>query len=381
MSTDHGRLDALLAQRRVLADFATLVVDSDDLQRILDEACAIVSRHLDTPIAKVLQRMDGEELLVRAGHGIRPDFLGRRVAYGPDTAEGFSLAALAPVTSDDVTSDGRFHHTDLLAAHDVKAFLNVPIPSGDGALFGLLEVDCTEPRRFGEDDIVFLRTYGTLIGAFVRRAATVDLLRETVAERDHLLTELQHRTKNDLAVVISLLTLQGRRSRHPEVRRELEEVSRRVEALRLVHEKLHHSRVRGRLDLAGYLSDVAHGVVRFHQSRAPRVRMALELDPLMVDARQAVPTGLIVNEFVTNSFKYAFPKGRGTLRIVLDDLGDEILLTLSDSGPGLPEGAAASSGGAGMQIIGALARQLGGALEWGAADGTVLKLRFSKVLP
>lgn len=371
---DKNWLSDLRAQRQVLADFGALVVESDDLQTILDEACNIVSRHFETDFAKVLKWETEGEALVCAGAGLKPGVVGKtRMPVNPSTPEGHSILANEPVLSSDALRDDRFEMSDLLRDHGICAFINVPIPGPDDRPFGVLEVDFAQPHPFTDEDAEFLRTYANYIGAFIQRQHVVEQLQATVQERDHLLAELQHRTKNDLAVVNSLLVIQGRRSKNPEVRRELDEVAQRVETLTLVNDKLRHSRERGRLDLASYVGDLVHSLVRFHRRRAGRIRVETELDPLFVNADQAVPIGLIVNEFVTNSFKHAFSGQQGTIRAELHVLSDEVQLLLRDNGPGLPDDLPKRDG-AGLELIGQLAQQVGGTVRWSNDGGTTLCL-------
>lgn len=378
--TAADRVAVLLQQQREMAAFAQMVADQPPLDALLQRACETVSRYLGPPMAKVLQRLSNDDAIIRTGCGLHPGTVGRKIVLKPHTAEAFALAADATVRTSDVVADDRFSQSDLLREHDIRAFLNVPIPgSGDGS-FGVLEVDATEARQFSEDDEVFLRAFANLIGAFIQRETATQQERATVAERDRLLAELQHRTKNDLSVVTSLLMIQAQRSDLPDVRKELQAVLRRVETLRLVYEKLHQSREHGYLDLAAYLSDLVRDLVRFHRAEGLRVRVVTELDPLNVGAEHAVPVGLIVNEFITNSFKYAFQSGRGILHVALDDIDGTARLTLKDNGPSLPPGEQ-SSKGSGLSLIEGLARQIGGSAQWTSDGGASLSVAWLSQSP
>ena len=127
-----------------------------------------------------------------------------------------------------------------------------------------------------------------------------------MADKGRLLRELQHRVKNNLQMVTSLVRLQERRSRSAEARRELLAVGRRIETLSLVYEKLYAAGEVERVDLGTYLGELGGSLLRLHAGEAPGVRLRTEAESLVVPLDKAVPLGLIANEFVTNSFKYAF---------------------------------------------------------------------------
>src|SRR5437763_9965770 len=151
--TDH---EALLAQQAALAEFGERALRTDDLDRILDEACRLVGRALRTDLAKVVERQaDGRTLLVRAGVGWEPGVVGRlTVSTEEDTSTAHALATGQPVVSPDLAREERFRVAGFLADHGVRALVNVPIRGVDGRPpYGILEVDSREPRRVTDGDI------------------------------------------------------------------------------------------------------------------------------------------------------------------------------------------------------------------------------------
>ncbi len=138
--------------------------------------------------------------------------------------------------------------------HGVKAMVNVIILGPDGKPpYGVLEVDSRVQRDFTEDDTDFLRSYANLLASAVDRFRITSELRTRADEKDRLLHELQHRVKNNLQVITSLVRLQASRARHPEVQRELTAIGHRVETLRLVHDHLHVMGEFERVDLGKLL--------------------------------------------------------------------------------------------------------------------------------
>src|SRR3954468_862121 len=322
MASRRGtRPEALLAQQAVLAEFGEFALRADDLDPILNEACRLVGRALGTDLAKVMERQaDGRTLLVRAGVGWKPGLVGRLpITTAGATSPAHALATGGPCILSDLACERRFKVAGFVVDHGVEALANVPIRGADGRPpYGILEVDSREPRRFTETDAEFLRTYANLLAEAIERIRILRELRSAVADKERLLRELQHRVKNNLQMVTSLVRLQERRSRSAEARRELRSVGRRIETLSLVYEKLYAAGEVERVDLGTYLGELGASLLRLHAEEAPGVRLRTEVESLVVPLDKAVPLGLVANEFVTNSFKYAFAGGTGTGTIGLE---------------------------------------------------------------
>jgi two-component sensor histidine kinase len=376
--SDAGR-NELLEQQRVLARFGEMALASEDLDEILAEACRLVGDALGTELAKVVEvQPDGRTLLVRAGVGWRPGVVGRmRTDLDDPTPEGLALRTEEPVVSPDLAREDRFGVPPFVAEHGVRATVCVPIVGPDGAPpYGALQVDAREPRSFGEAEVVFLRTYANMLASTVSRLRAADELRRRAEDNGRLLRELQHRVKNNLQVMVGLVEVQARRAHTAPAKAALRAIGRRIEALRLLHDKLHLAGEVDRVDLGDYLGQLAAGLLRFHEGEATRIRLVLEVERgIVASPDAAAPLGLVVNEFVTNSLKHAFGGGPGTIGVRLGpDAGGGVRLELWDDGRGLPARATAggnnaSGGGTGMRMIGSLARQLDAAPEWGAGEG------------
>jgi two-component sensor histidine kinase len=371
------RRDALLTQQAVLAEFGEFALRADELDPILNEACRLVARALGTDFAKIMQRQaDGRTLLVRAGVGWKPGVVGRlTLDAGEDTATMYSLATPEPVIVTDLARERRFEVAGFLVEHGVRALANVTIHGADGEPpFGILEVDSRAPRRFTKPDTDFLRTYANLLADAIGRTRTVEELRSAVADKERLLRELQHRVKNNLQLVTSLVRLQERRARSAEARRELGSVGRRIGTLSLVYEKLYAAGEVERVDLGTYLGELGATLLRLHAGEAPGVRLHTAVERLVVPLDKALPLGLVANEFVTNSFKYAFAGGPGTVGLELGRTeAGRARLRLWDDGRGLPR---EHHAGTGLTLIEGFVRQVGGNASWETDHGTRLMVEF-----
>jgi two-component sensor histidine kinase len=369
-----------MQQQRILATFGAFALKAHDFDEILHEACRLVGQALHTDLAKVMElQPDRKTLLVRAGVGWIAGVVGRTTVQASiDSSEGLALQTLDPVASDDIATEKRFVYAPFLTENGVHALVNVIILGADGQPpYGLLEVDSRTPRRFTEDDMMFLQTYANMLAAAVDRFQLVKALQQAVTEKERLLTELQHRIKNNLQVITALISTQSRRTHSSEAKQELRSIGNRIETLRLVHDKLYTTGEVDRVDLAPYLAELSEGLLKFHGHAAGNIRLRIELARVYVTPEIAIPLGLIINEFVTNSMKYAFDDQGGVVTLELVTNGDKAAtLTLSDNGRGFTD---LSSGGTGMRLINGLLAQLGTQAHWHGEGGVRLVFELPRL--
>ena len=196
-------------------------------------------------------------------------------------------------------------------------------------------------------------------------------------EKEILLRELQHRVKNNLQVITSLLSLQCGKL-HDQTSRELfKECQQRIRAIALVHEKLYRAPSLGDLDLASYFRDLVQNLLRCYCVKSGDVKPRIIVEEASVGIDHLILCGLIVNELVCNALKYAFPPGRsGEICVELRRIGGQVSLRVADDGVGgLPSGVL-SVNGVGQQIVKALVDQLSGKLEWANGRGTSATVTF-----
>jgi two-component sensor histidine kinase len=157
-------------------------------------------------------------------------------------------------------------------------------------------------------------------------------LERAVAQKEMLLHEIQHRVKNSLTIVNSLLHLQASGAADVAVREALAQAAARVGTVARLYDNLHRLSDHTEVDLGGCLYDVARGVEdQFGQQN--RVALVCEVQGLRVSGDTAFPVALIVNELATNAYKYAFPDNRsGTVRLVLKRDGDEVRVEFAMTG-------------------------------------------------
>jgi two-component sensor histidine kinase len=184
--------------------------------------------------------------------------------------------------------------------------------------------------------------------------------RIAAAERDKdlLLRELRHRTKNDIMNITSVLRIQARQATSPDIRDSLMGAAGRVEVMGEVHNFLEHSPEA--VNLGAYLTDLCQRLSAAHRGVRP-INIVVEADEAHVKPEHTLPVGIIVNELVSNSLKYAFPGGRpGRIGVsVRDQGGAELVMRVEDDGVGCPDGIPEGTGSMLMKLM---TRQIGGSL-------------------
>ncbi|WP_158639306.1 sensor histidine kinase [Elioraea rosea] len=201
-------------------------------------------------------------------------------------------------------------------------------------------------------------------------------LEQELALRQELMREVHHRTKNNLQIVSSLLALQEHEAKDGEAAAQLRAARDRVATLATIHEKLFGGGAVDRVELKEFLSDLAKRIAYAADADARGIAVSVEAEPLALHMDLAGPVGLIVNELMTNSLKYAFPgDARGRIRITARRVGQDIEVVVADDGIGAP-GTGVPEGGLGSTLVAAFARKLDGTVERREGPGTIIALRF-----
>jgi two-component sensor histidine kinase len=198
-------------------------------------------------------------------------------------------------------------------------------------------------------------------------------------EKEWLMKEINHRVKNNLQVVMSLLNTQSAYLKDEAALTAIEESRHRVHAISLIHRKLYQSdRQMTRIDMATYIKEVAEYLTESLDTQN-RIKLGLFIDPIDLDVTQAVPTGLIINEAVTNAVKYAFPASRkGQINISMyKKVKGPVELTIQDNGIGLPPDFDwRKTESLGMSLMQGLCKQLDGQFDIRQENGLTITIEF-----
>jgi PAS domain S-box-containing protein len=267
-----------------------------------------------------------------------------------------------------------------------------------------IEVLAANPRRGKLDEAHWqmIRRDGTRFEAQLTVTALTDAMNEVIgyvliayditerqqvenrtlralAEKDVLLKEVHHRVKNNLQVICSLLNMQAGCANDAKTEEALMDSQNRVHSMAMIHEMLYNSEKLSDIKFEEYILTLAGELLNSFKIEAGRVRLSCNVFPMRLQISRAVPCGLILNELISNSLKYAFPENRtGEIHVSLVPSGeDHCEIIVEDTGVGLPEGFSVDrSKSLGLRIVDVLVKQLGGEYFFSSNNGTRFRMDF-----
>jgi two-component sensor histidine kinase len=203
-------------------------------------------------------------------------------------------------------------------------------------------------------------------------------------ENELLLKEIHHRVKNNLEVVSSLLALQSAQIDDPSVQSAMLASQNRVHSMGIIHQKLYQGENLAAIEMRDYFINLSENILDSFNAEG-HIKVECDMPKLVLDVDTAVSIGLITNELLTNSLKYAFhEKENGAIKISLTEQDKAVnaegllLLKISDNGIGKPADEKATGTGFGTQLVNLLTKQLDGKLTYEINNGTIVTLIFKK---
>jgi two-component sensor histidine kinase len=352
-----------IRQQELLAELGVLALQGTNFIGMLDHTARMTAEGLRAEYCKVMEYIPAENrLLVRAGVGWDEGVVGH-ATVGADLASpaGYALHTGKPVISNHLENEQRFRTPELLLEHGIRRAMNV-ILQGDGSPFGVLEVDSRSEGEFNEQDIAFLQGAANILGMAIEQQQYQRKLQAAVDRHQILLKEVNHRVKNSLQVVSSMLHLQAKAVGDPALSEHLSEASSRISAVGRAYERLAYNAAHDNIDLVAYLREVIDDLAT---AVAPCAIHFEAPEEIQFAADRAIILALIINELVLNAGKYAYPDcPGGAIWVRLAHLDQRaVLITVRDEGVGLPgDFDPATSKRLGTRLISALAKQLGAEL-------------------
>jgi two-component sensor histidine kinase len=213
----------------------------------------------------------------------------------------------------------------------------------------------------------------------VQRRQAEAQLTASLREKEVLLKEVHHRVKNNLQIVSSLLELQSDALDDAALLAQFRDSQDRIRSMALVHETLYQSQELARLDLAHYIHTLSAQLVQSYNIDPQRITVRIQVHTVVLDMDQAIPCGLILNELLSNAFKYAFPHNcSGEVYVALHaDTAQQVALVVRDDGIGFPDDIDfRHTESLGLQLVVMLTEQLQGTITLERADGTTFTLTF-----
>jgi PAS domain S-box-containing protein len=259
-----------------------------------------------------------------------------------------------------------------------KAVAVVPFFSAQKVI-GSIHVVSREKNSISSLEMDILETIGMETGTVIVKMYSEAAIRDSLAEKEVLLKEIHHRVKNNMQIISSLLNLQLQHVQEEEASNVLIESQGRVKTMAMIHEKLYQSPDLTRIRFRDYIQKLAYDILYTYGVKAGSIELEMDIDNIELGMETSIPCGLIINELVTNSVKYAFPEGKGTIIIQFKGQ-DELQLIIKDDGIGLPrEIDLEHTETLGLQLVLNLVKQLNGELTINRSQGTEYIIKFKEL--
>jgi PAS domain S-box-containing protein len=328
------------------------------------------------PLAKILDLADDAIISVDEQHLIILFNQGAEKIFGYSYQEvvGQPLDVLLPATLSEVH---RQHIKDFAGSH-----VSARRMGERGEIRGRRKDNTEFPAEasISKVGVEGMTMFTVILRDVTQRVAAEEKIRTSLREKEALLKEIHHRVKNNLQVVTSLLGLQSRAATDEQTRKMFQESQNRIHSMALLHESLYQSNNLAMIDFPDYIRQLASHLFHSYGVRADRIHLRTNLDELYLNLDSAVPCGLIINELVSNSLKYAFPDGReGEVRIELHEHSSgQAKLVVADNGVGLRSDIDwVTARSLGLRLVRSLAEQLGARIEVKSNTGTEVQLTFA----
>jgi two-component sensor histidine kinase len=352
-----------IRQQELLAELGVLALQGTSFIEMLNHTARMTAEGLSAEYCKVMEYLPADNrLLVRAGVGWSEGVVGH-ATVGADLASpaGYALRTGKPVISNHLENEQRFRTPDLLVEHGIRRAMNV-ILQGDGSPFGVLEVDSRSEGEFGKHDVAFLQGAANILGMAIEQQQYQRKLQAALDRHQVLLKEVNHRVKNSLQVVSSMLHLQAAAVGDPALSDHLQEASTRISAVGRAYERLAYNADYENIGLVSYMREVIEDL----ETAVAPCKVQFEApEEIQFAADRAILVALIINELVLNAGKYAYPDCPGgpiSVRVVRMEKAC-VSVSVRDEGVGLPAGFdPTASKRLGSRLIKALAKQLGAEL-------------------
>ena len=374
VSSDHT-VGKLLRQQAALAVFGSFAFREPDLIKVLTEAARICAASLDVPFCKVCRyRTSEQDLLIEAGWGWKAGVVGRVVSQANESSpQGRAYITGEPIIIRNINEGNNLVLPAFYKEHGIISTVDVVIPGFEGPPYGVLEVDSPSQHQYDIHDINFLTGFANVLAEAVATATRVKALQAALAAKNLLAEELQHRVRNNLHMITSMLDRYARGTASGVARDGIDLIVRRVTTLSQVYDSLLGVGLSGTVDLAGYLNALCTSLPAMQAEHTHPVHIVCQVEPVALGIEEVSAVGMAVAELVTNSYDHAFPDRGGTITVTLTRSGPTAaVLTIQDDGAGFPAKAGTSRNG--LSLVRRLVERIGGSLDTHFNGGTVWRL-------
>ncbi|HEY0182755.1 MAG TPA: GAF domain-containing protein [Rhodopila sp.] len=390
-----GHIKGLHQQQADLAAFGGYAFRETGLFRIFEMAARTCAGSLGARHCAIGRyRCVENDLLVEAGFGWRPGIIGTAVSPADERSpQGRACVTREPVV---VRGSQEMHAYDapgFYREYGIVSTVGVPIVSGAGPPFGVLEVESTAERSYDEHDINFLTGFANVLAEAVAAHGRNRVLRATVAEmatiaaekerlqaeRDVLAMELRHRVRNNLQLINVMVTTVLRQPSDVARSRGLERMIGQIMSLAEVYEHMLGAGIDGQVDFGSYAVVLCANLHAQRPASEHAIILDCHAEAVRVSLATATALGLVLTDLISNSYEHACSSHRGRidLRIRGGDMAGQGVITIADHDVGYL--AATETNHQGEWLVRRLMQQVRGTLDTGPGTGNVWTLRFPTI--
>jgi two-component sensor histidine kinase/ActR/RegA family two-component response regulator len=386
----------LQRQQQALATFGTYALGEDDLTKVLGEAARICADNFNVPYCKICRyRPDEGDLLIVAGVGWRKGIIGRVISVADASSpQGRAFSKREAVVCPDIRHDTGYVLPAFYDEYGIVSTADIVIQSSDGTPYGILEIDSPVEIAYDKHDIAFLTAFANILAEAVRKSRRqVELessllrMKDIVGDRERLIQakdnllaeksvlarELQHRVRNNLQLIYSMLQRHIVATNAP-ISDSISAIARRVMTLSEVYEHLLGTGLGHSVEFGKYLMALCRDIEASSAGEHPSAKLLCHPANLHLDLDTTTGLGLAVSELIANCYAHAFPDGGGSIDVSAKVTGSEGIVLISDDGVGLVERADDKSQGIGL--VRRLMQQIGGSATLSSKHGTQWTLKF-----
>lgn len=221
---------------------------------------------------------------------------------------------------------------------------------------------------------------GIIMWQFRRQVKKNQTIKKQAEEMEVLNREIHHRVKNNLQVISSLLDIQSQTLKDEEAADVIRESRQRVQSMAFIHQNLYQSNSVQEIEINNYITSLANHLFESYNIRKDKIHFSTDIDKINLHSDTVIPLGMILNELISNSLKYAFKDiEEGEIKVSMKQKENELLLQVKDNGRGLPAGFDISKlQSFGFKVIRAFAQKLKAKLSIDGSHGTDVQLLISK---
>ncbi len=365
---------------RLLLDTIEGINHTQEFKSVLLESLEAVRIVMNSEASSLmLLDEDSDELYVRISTGpVTEEIIGKSIPKDQGIA-GWVFRNRTPYITNDLSKSDEFFG-ELASDFTTRNLICLPLINRDDEAIGVVQaVNRKDDQEFTTQDVPVFDALATHVTSAIERTRYVDYLQLRLKEKDVLVAEMNHRIKNNLLALNTLISIELKGLEHDRVSEVLKSMQSRLNSMYELHEMLMEKNLGQKVELDHYLRQISE---KIHDSMSyifNEASIEFQGDSVQVSQEQALRCGLMLNELLLNIYKHAFKKDdeEGEINIRLEDCGKTVVLHVSDNGVGLPEELkSGKDDSVGMWIVEELADKMNADIEIQSEAGTRFTITF-----